>query len=94
MKKRKFYPLQVIRALQGDHTQLDVGQQAAWEFVVRRGRKHGLAVVSGPVPAHQDSSSRIRVRIFGDGQRADGFPKMSVDDMGVAYIASNYPLHG
>lgn len=44
MKTRTFYPRQVLRKLQGVHTSLDAGQEAALKFVLRRGRKLGYSV--------------------------------------------------
>lgn len=49
MKVRAFYPRQVLRKLQGVHSQLGAAQKAALLFVMRRGRKLGYAVMAGPV---------------------------------------------
>ncbi|MDN0082418.1 hypothetical protein QU487_06575 [Crenobacter sp. SG2305] len=97
MKPQKFYPRQVLRKLVGEHEALDAGQQAALLFAMRKSRKLGLAIVSGPklTPADYEnamssgpkavaslqSSAPLRVRIYGDGQRADGFPRMTAESL-------------
>lgn len=45
MKVRKFYPLQVLRKLQGEHAVLSKGQEAAFRFAALKGRKLGIAIV-------------------------------------------------
>lgn len=48
MKKRNFYPRQVLRKLQGEHSTLDAGQNAALRYLLRRGRRLGYSVQVGP----------------------------------------------
>lgn len=47
MKQRNFYPRQVLRKLQGEHKQLDAGQLAALRYLLLKGRKLGISVMSG-----------------------------------------------
>ena len=54
MKVRKFYPRQVLRRLQGDHTSLNRTQVAVLRFVMRRGRKLGYAIQAGPTANAED----------------------------------------
>lgn len=45
MKIRNFYPLQVLRRLNGkDATRLSPGQRAALEFFMRRHRRYGVSM--------------------------------------------------
>lgn len=54
MKARNFYPRQVLRKLQGEHKQLDAGQLAALHYVLLKGRKLGISVMSGPTATPAD----------------------------------------
>lgn len=54
MKVRNFYPRQVLRKLQGEHSNLDKGQVAALRFVMLKGRKLGYSVMSGPTASAED----------------------------------------
>ncbi len=59
MKKRTFYPRQVLRKLQGIHASLDDGQKAALRFVMRRGRKLGYSVFVGTTATAADKSGAV-----------------------------------
>lgn len=54
MKVRNFYPRQVLRKLQGEHKNLDNGQMAVLRYVMRKGRKLGYSVTSGPTASAED----------------------------------------
>lgn len=54
MKVRKFYPRQLLRRLQGEHSSLGAGQRAALLFVIRRRRKLGYSVQAGPIANSAD----------------------------------------
>lgn len=54
MKARSFYPRQVLRKLQGKHTQLDAGQLAALRYVASKGRKLGISLISGTTATPAD----------------------------------------
>lgn len=78
MKTQKFYPRQVLRSLIGDHDTLNAGQRAALAYAMRKGRKLGVTITVAPAPATSFKTCiPTRVGIYGDGQRSDGFPRIT-----------------
>ena len=59
MKARNFYPRQVLRKLQGEHKQLNVGQLAAIRYVLLKGRKLGISLMSGTTATATDLAGAL-----------------------------------
>lgn len=65
MKKRKFYPRQVLRRLHGEHSNLSEVQIRTLEYLLRRSRKLGVAVsVVQPVSEYKKMSSEFVGNVF------------------------------
>lgn len=80
MKKQRFYPRQVLRALEGSHDDLTDAQWAAVTYLTRRARKLGLTVLVGPETIGgkpQEAVGRISVRIFANDGSRSGFKSIS-----------------
>lgn len=80
MKKQRFYPRQVLRAVEGLHEELTEAQWAVVTYLTRRARKLGLTVLVGPESISskaQEPGGRIGVKIFANDGGRSGFKSLS-----------------